>query len=355
MVVGCPKCKSRLNVPDAKVTPGGIKVKCPKCAAVLLVKKPKTLATAPAAPTAAPAEKKLDRTMVFVAHENPDSVERMRAVLTGRPYRIISSLDGVDTLVKAKRAMPFLFILDIGLPKINGFEVARRLRDAAETREAKIILVSHAGDRQRQQKQPAAEYGVDAYIEDAEIESNLAGAISVALGEKPAEKAAPPAKEEPQEMEAPAPEAEPSPAIEPPAQPSPEAPSAETAARPSPQEPPRVTPQAPPEPSPAPPQAPPVRPAAAASPSSARALDNEVERAKRLARTVLSDIDLYSPQKVLEAVKTGSFQSVFADDLKEGLKHYENRIPAIIRNKGNFFQEAIDEFVERKKKLLGTQ
>jgi len=341
VVVGCPKCKSRLNVPDAKLTLEGIKVKCPKCAAVLFVKKPKAPVAAPSAaaavssaPAATPppkaAEKRLDRSMVFVAHENPDVVERMRAVLSSSPYKIISSLDGVDTVVKAKRALPFLFVLDIGLPKINGFEVARRLREAPETKDARIILISHAQDRQRQQKQPAAEYGVDAYIEDSEIEGGLTDVISAVLGERPPKMAAPIMKE------APAQEASTSPAVKPPAEHPPAEPPAPEPPRPS-------------QPSP---QAPPVGPAAAPSPS-ARAVDKEIDRAKRLARTVLSDIDLYSPQKVLEAVKTGSFQSVFADDLKEGLKHYENRIPAAIRSKGNFFQEAIDEFVERKKKLLG--
>ena len=38
---------------------------------------------------------------------------------------------------------------------------------------------------------------------------------------------------------------------------------------------------------------------------------------------------------------------MFADELREGLKHYQNRIPKEVRTKGNFFQVAIDEFIDR--------
>lgn len=68
---------------------------------------------------------------------------------------------------------------------------------------------------------------------------------------------------------------------------------------------------------------------------------------------MLSDIDLYSPEKVLESVKANNFQTVFAEELREGLKHYQNRISQEVRSKGNFFQMAIDEFIEKKKKILG--
>lgn len=40
MVVACPKCKSRLKIADEKVSSQGSRFKCPKCATVLLVKKP---------------------------------------------------------------------------------------------------------------------------------------------------------------------------------------------------------------------------------------------------------------------------------------------------------------------------
>jgi hypothetical protein len=78
-----------------------------------------------------------------------------------------------------------------------------------------------------------------------------------------------------------------------------------------------------------------------------------VERARRLARTILSDIYLYSPQKVEEAIRNGNFYATFASELKEGMKLYETRIPQEVRQKGDFFREAIEDFIETKKKALG--
>ncbi len=51
-----------------------------------------------------------------------------------------------------------------------------------------------------------------------------------------------------------------------------------------------------------------------------------VEKAKRLARTILSDIYLYSKAKVDEAIRKDAFHTTFASELKEGLKLYENRV-----------------------------
>lgn len=285
MVVGCPKCKCRLTIPDEKIKPGGSKVKCPKCSAVLAVKRPSRPEARPEA-----VKRGLDRNKIFVAHESPGVVERIKAALSAEPYMIVTAPDGVGALVQVMKELPFLYIIDAGLPKISGYEIARRLRENDDTREAKVILVCSEGERHRQPKQPASAYGVDEYVDEADIEKDMAEAVAMVIIGKKLKPATKPAS---------------------------------------------------PEPSPA-----------TAAPQ-AGAADAEVERAKRLSRTVLSDIDLYSPDKVNEAVRSNTFQSIFAEDLKEGLKHYESRIPPEIRARGNFFQEAIDEFIARKKKLLG--
>jgi hypothetical protein len=81
--------------------------------------------------------------------------------------------------------------------------------------------------------------------------------------------------------------------------------------------------------------------------------DPGIAKAKRLSRTILSDIDLYNPDKVAAAVKEGNFQAVFEDDLNEGLKLYRKRISEDVRNKGDFFEEAMADFIANKKKALG--
>jgi len=281
VVVGCPKCKAKLNIPDEKIAPEGSKFKCPKCATVLMVKRP-------------PAEgaRKLDKRKILAAHASPNVLGGIEKVLSRSKHELFKSNDGVETLVTIMKEMPFLILVDAALPKISGFEVARRIRSREDTKPMKIILVTSKTDPQRAQKKPASAYGVDAYIDDDEIAQGLLPALYDVLGIKP-------------KMPAP--------------------------------------PQTPPHPA----------TAAAAARRGAEGEEPGVTKAKRLARTVLSDIDLYSPDKVIESIKSGQFSSVFAEDLKEGLKHYESRIPPEVRAKGNFFQDAINDFVEKKKSMLG--
>jgi hypothetical protein len=93
----------------------------------------------------------------------------------------------------------------------------------------------------------------------------------------------------------------------------------------------------------------------AAAPSPGAVADERVERARRLARTVLSDIELYSPEKVAAAVKGNNFESAFAGELAEGFKLYEKRITEEVRNMGDFFQGEVDNYLRNKKKSLGLQ
>lgn len=67
-------------------------------------------------------------------------------------YDVLLACDGPEGLSTAGRARPDLILLDLGLPEIDGWEVARRLKADALTRPIPIIALSaHAmvGDRQR--------------------------------------------------------------------------------------------------------------------------------------------------------------------------------------------------------------
>ncbi len=65
------------------------------------------------------------------------------------------------------------------------------------------------------------------------------------------------------------------------------------------------------------------------------------DQARRLARTILSDILLYNPAKVKEGIERDSLFDVLADELAEGRKYYESMVDAALRNESNFFNEAV--------------
>ncbi|MDP3260957.1 MAG: response regulator, partial [Thermodesulfovibrionales bacterium] len=237
MVVGCPKCKIKLKIADEKLTPEGVRFKCPKCSAVLLVKKP--------AVQIKPLEGK-----VIVAHEDPAIVEKMSNFLTKKGYTVITSQDGIDTMIKAIKELPFLALLDVALPKIYGFELCKRLKERPETKNIKIILICSIYDKTRYRREPNSLHGADDYIEEHHIEDLLMEKIE----------ALQPFASMPPKIEAQQPQA----AI-------PSRPEIKPAVKPEIKK--EIKPKA----------------------------DEALEKAKRLARTIIADIYLYSSTKMEEA------------------------------------------------------
>ena len=65
------------------------------------------------------------------------------------------------------------------------------------------------------------------------------------------------------------------------------------------------------------------------------------DEAKRLARTILSDILLYNQAKVKEGIEKDSLFQVLTEELAEGKKYYESMVDDEVRQSTNFFNEAV--------------
>jgi hypothetical protein len=65
------------------------------------------------------------------------------------------------------------------------------------------------------------------------------------------------------------------------------------------------------------------------------------DEAKRLARTILSDILLYNQAKVKEGIEKDSLFDVLTEELAEGKKYYESMVDEEVRQTTNFFNEAV--------------
>lgn len=292
MVVVCPKCKIRLKVDEGKLKVEGSRFKCPKCSTFLLVKKP----------VAVP-KKAMDNNKVLIAHSNPAVINEITSLLTKNGYQTITASDGIDAMIKAIKELPFLTIIEVSLPKIYGFEVCKRLKLRAETKEMKFMLVTSVYDKKRYKREPASLYDADEYIEDHQISELLTEKINKIRGIKPEEKE--------KKLKKP-----------------PEEPVMEKIEQ-------KAEVQIKPE-------------AITGKPL----FDEKIERAKRLARTIMSDIYLYNTAKADESIRNNNFYSVFVAEIKEGLKLYENRISQEVRAQGDFFRDAIENFIANKKKIL---
>lgn len=80
--------------------------------------------------------------------------------------------------------------------------------------------------------------------------------------------------------------------------------------------------------------------------------DERVEKAKRLARTVINDIYIYNSAKLDESVRNNNFYTVFASELKEGKKLYDQRVSQEVRLVADFYKEEIESFISARKKAL---
>jgi DNA-binding response OmpR family regulator len=78
---------------------------------------------------------------ILVAEDNPDIQSLVRHVLEGDGYDVHVARDGQEALDRYRELAPDLFILDLMMPRHNGFEVLRELRDADELRPETPVLV----------------------------------------------------------------------------------------------------------------------------------------------------------------------------------------------------------------------
>ncbi|WP_165250721.1 hybrid sensor histidine kinase/response regulator [Paludisphaera soli] len=85
---------------------------------------------------------------ILVVDDNKDAALGMARLLQLTGHRVRVAHDGPDALASARERPPEVVILDIGLPGMDGYEVASRLRQDAATRESLIVAVTGYGEEQ---------------------------------------------------------------------------------------------------------------------------------------------------------------------------------------------------------------
>lgn len=99
---------------------------------------------------------------ILIVDDNRDSRELVAKILKSRGYQTIEAVDGEEALEKATGEKPDLILMDISIPKMDGYEVTRRLKSREEFKYIPIVaLTAHAmkGDRVK-----ALEAGCEGYI-----------------------------------------------------------------------------------------------------------------------------------------------------------------------------------------------
>ncbi len=390
MIVPC-ECGAKLKIDDVRIGEKGSRIRCPRCSTILSVKKKadqtierppvtpslfqeKPVSPAPSAPPfpGRPSSPASPMPVVMIAHDSEAVREMIRALLLEAGFQVETAADGVEALKKASEIKPQAMILDVGLPGIYGFELCERLKGDEQTSAIKIILLTSAYDVGRYKREPSDLYGADDYIEKHHISDFLALKIRKLL--YPEQYAAPPAQPAPS-----GPTAGTMPTAEkkgigefefitenvmlrrePESAPGPIALSdnqTEAGMKTEPRSWPGDSLQ-------------PMPDSSALAPESfsldssifqkqeseiprVEAADPEaVEKARRFARIIVSDIALYNEKAVREGIDNGTFYDLLKEDIEEGRRLFEKRVPDSIKSKKDFYREAFDNFIEAQKKIV---
>jgi CheY-like chemotaxis protein len=100
------------------------------------------------------------RRRILVVDDNHDAARSLALLLESSGHRISVASDGEEALTAAEAFRPEIVLLDIGLPKLSGYEVCRRLRTLPWARSAAIIALSGWGQEEDRRQSKAAGFDV---------------------------------------------------------------------------------------------------------------------------------------------------------------------------------------------------
>ena len=100
---------------------------------------------------------------ILVVDDEPEMVDIIKNRLRHNGYEVITASDGIEGLEMAKRERPDLIVLDIMMPKLDGYHVCRMLKFDEKYRGISIVVLSALGIREESQL-IAKEVGADACL-----------------------------------------------------------------------------------------------------------------------------------------------------------------------------------------------
>ncbi len=122
-----------------------------------------------------------DRPQILVVDDEEQNRELLEAMLVPRGYSVLTCEDGPAALQQVELAPPDLILLDVMMPGMDGFEVARRLKGDAATRDIPVVMVTALKDVDS--RVAALEAGADDFlnkpVDRSELRARVASSIKV--------------------------------------------------------------------------------------------------------------------------------------------------------------------------------
>jgi len=101
---------------------------------------------------------------VLYIEDNPDNMMLVRRALEARGYNMLSAMDGLTGVAIAEQSNVDLILLDINLPDVDGYEVARRIRTSEKSSLAYIPIIAITANALKGDAERALSAGCDVYM-----------------------------------------------------------------------------------------------------------------------------------------------------------------------------------------------
>jgi two-component system cell cycle response regulator DivK len=101
---------------------------------------------------------------ILYIEDNPDNMLLVKRALESRGYRLLQAVNGLDGLAIAENDDVDLILLDINLPDIDGYEVARRLRKSTKHQLAYIPIIAVTANALKGDAEKTLAAGCDVYM-----------------------------------------------------------------------------------------------------------------------------------------------------------------------------------------------
>ena len=100
---------------------------------------------------------------ILVAEDNEQNLYLVTFILKQNQYEVISAPDGIQAIEKAKTEKPVLILMDMQLPKMNGYEATKKIKEMPELKNIPIIALTAFA--MKGDKDKTLEAGCIGYIE----------------------------------------------------------------------------------------------------------------------------------------------------------------------------------------------
>lgn len=99
---------------------------------------------------------------ILVVDDDPNSLDIVRTFLESRGYTVFTAIDGKDALAKLEEVHPALMLLDVMMPGMDGWEVARVVKNHPNFKDVRVIMLTARSDFT--DKHQGLRAGADDYI-----------------------------------------------------------------------------------------------------------------------------------------------------------------------------------------------